>query len=69
MEKIQKFLDVKIVNEYKRTRENFIEEYYIVKTTKKSSCEVLINYLKAYPLFSSKERDFLGRKLDLKHTI
>ena len=59
MKKIQEFLDVKIVNEIKRIKQDYIEEAYIVRTNKKSSCEILINYLKVYPLFSSKHQDFL----------
>lgn len=59
MEKIQEFLDVKTVNNLKRVKQDYIEEAYIVRTNKKSSCELLIDYLKAYPLFSSKHQDFL----------
>ena len=59
MEKIQEFLDVKNVNQFKRIRGDFTELAYSVKTTKKSSCQILINYLNAYPLFSSKHQDFL----------
>jgi LAGLIDADG endonuclease len=29
------------------------------KTTKKLSCDILINYLTNFPLFSSKHQDFL----------
>ena len=59
MKKIQEFLDVKTVNEIKRIRSDYIEESYIVRTTKKGSCEILIDYLNVYPLFSSKHQDFL----------
>jgi len=59
MEKIRNFLDVKTVNNIKRTKEDYIELTYSIKTTKKSSCQILINYLNAYPLFSSKHQDFL----------
>ena len=59
MEKIREFLDVKNVNQIKRIRGGYIELAYSVRTTKKSSCEILINYLNAYPLFSSKHQDFL----------
>lgn len=59
MEKIKEFLDVKIVNEIKRTKENFIELSYEVRTSKKSSSNKLIDYLSEYPLFSSKHQDFL----------
>lgn len=59
MKNIQEFLDVKTVNEIKRIKQDYIEEAYVVRTNKKSSCDILINYLKTYPLFSSKYQDFL----------
>ena len=59
MEKIREFLDVKNVNQIKRIKSDCIELAYSVRTTKKSSCQILINYLNAYPLFSSKHQDFL----------
>jgi len=59
MEKIREFLDVKTVNEIKRTKKDYVELSYEVRTTKKSSCDLLINYLSIYPLFSSKHQDFL----------
>jgi hypothetical protein len=59
MEKIREFLDVKNVSEIKRTKENYVELSYEVRTTKKTSCDILINYLSVYPLFSSKHQDFL----------
>lgn len=59
MKSIQEFLDIKTVNEIKRIKENYIETAYVVKAVKNSSCEILINYLKNYPLFSSKHQDFL----------
>jgi hypothetical protein len=59
MKSIKEFLGIKTVNEAKRIRENYIELAYLVITTKKSSCEILINYLNTYPLFSSKHQDFL----------
>jgi LAGLIDADG endonuclease len=59
MEKIREFLDVKNVNEIKRIKENYVELSYFVRTTKKTSCDLLINYLSVYPLFSSKHQDFL----------
>lgn len=55
MEKIRKFLDVKIVNEIKRTKENYVELSYEVRTKN----FLWINYLSVYPLFSSKHLDFL----------
>ena len=60
MEKIREFLDVKSVNEIKRTRETFVEVTYEVRTSKKNSSEKLIAYLSKYPLFSSKHQDFLS---------
>lgn len=59
MEKIREFLDVKIVNEIERIKPNFCELSYEVRTTKINSCDILINYLLLYPLFSSKHQDFL----------
>ena len=59
MEKIREFLNVKIVNEIKRTRENYLELAYEVRTVKKESCDLLIDYLTIYPLFSSKHQDYL----------
>ena len=51
MEKIREFLDVKTVNEIKRTKDTFVEVCYEVRTSKKSSSEKLIAYLSKYPLF------------------
>ncbi len=53
MEKIREFLNVKNVTEIKRVKENYLELAYEVRTTKKESCDLLINYLTEYPLFSS----------------
>lgn len=58
-EKIREFLNVKNVNEIHRTKKDYIELSYEVRTTKKSSCDLLINYLTSYPLFSSKHQDLL----------
>ena len=55
MDKIKEFLDVKNVVKTQR-----IKEKYEVRTSKKASCEILINYLSIYPLFSSKHQDFLS---------
>ena len=38
MKQIQEFLDVKTVNEIKRIKQDYIEESYVVRTVKKSSC-------------------------------
>lgn len=50
MEKIREFLDVKSVNEIKRTKEEYVELAYEVRASKKSSSEKLIAYLSKYPL-------------------
>jgi LAGLIDADG endonuclease len=60
MEKIREFLDVKIISKIQRNKSNYIELSYEVRTTKKSSCDILINYLTNFPLFSSKYLDFLN---------
>jgi len=60
MDKIKEFLDIKKVTEIKRDKINFIELSYEIRTTKKTSCEILKNYLNNYPLFSSKHQDFLS---------
>lgn len=59
MEKIKDFLDIKNVNEIKRVKKDYIELSYEIRTSRKSSCDILINYLSAYPLFSSKHQDYL----------
>ena len=59
MGEIREFLNVKTVNEIKRIKKDYVELAYEVRTTKKASCDILINYLSAYPLFSSKHQDFL----------
>jgi hypothetical protein len=63
MDKIRDFLcpDVKNVTEIQRNKPNYIELAYgaEVRTTKKLSCDILINYLTNFPLFSSKYLDFL----------
>lgn len=62
MEKIREYLAVRNVTEIKRDKENYTELAYEVRTVKKESCNLLINYLTIYPLFSSKYQDFLGWK-------
>ena len=66
MDKIREFLEVKIVTKIQRNRANYIELAYEVRTTKKLSCEILINYLTNFPLFSSKHLDYLNWK-DFHH--
>jgi len=60
MEKIREYLAIKSVTEIKRDKEDYIELAYEVRTVKKESCDLLINYLSIYPLFSSKHQDFLA---------
>lgn len=59
MEKIREFFEVKNVSVIKRTKKDYVELAYEVRTTKKSSCDLLIKYLSIYPLKSSKHQDFL----------
>lgn len=59
MEKIKEFLDVKNIREIKRIKKDYEELSYEIRTTRKTSCDILINYLSVYPLFSSKHQDFL----------
>jgi hypothetical protein len=59
IENIREFLEVKNVNVIKRINKGYVELSYEVRTTKKTSCDILINYLSIYPLFSSKFQDFL----------
>jgi hypothetical protein len=59
MEEIRKFLSVNNVSVINRIKKNYIEWAYEVRTTKKDSCNILINYFLKYPLFSSKHQDFL----------
>lgn len=59
MMKIWKFFNIKNINEIKRIKENYVEFAYEVRTVKKESCDILIDYLTTYPLFSSKFQDFL----------
>jgi hypothetical protein len=50
MDKIREFLDVKIVTEIQRNKPNYMELAYEVRTTKKLSCDILINYLTNYSI-------------------
>ena len=52
-DKIWEFLDVKNITFIQRNKPNYIELAYEVRTTKILSCDILINYLTKYPLFSS----------------
>ena len=60
MDKIRDYLDVKAVNEITRVKDKYTELSYEVRTTKIASCNLIINYLSVYPLFSSKHLDFLA---------
>jgi hypothetical protein len=59
MNKIKDFLKIKNVIIISRIKEDYTESAYEIRTTKKDSCNILINYLTTYPLFSSKYQDFL----------
>jgi hypothetical protein len=52
-------LVVKNVTEIKRNKPNYMELAGVALTTKKLSCDILINYLTNFPLFSSKHLDFV----------
>jgi hypothetical protein len=60
MDKIREFLNIKKVSEIKRIKKDFIQLSYEIRTSKKLSCEIITNYLSIYPLFSSKNQDFLA---------
>jgi len=60
MQTIADFLDVSKVNLIHRTKTNYFEEAFEVRTVKRESCQKLINYLSKYPLYSSKYLDFLS---------
>ena len=60
MEEIKKFLSVSQLIVINRNRNNFIELGYEIRTVKKKSCDILIDYLTKYPLFSSKHLDYLN---------
>jgi len=63
MIKIKNFLNVSILRLNKRVRNNgFIELNYEIRTSKKESNQILIDYLDNYPLFSSKYFDYLNWK-------
>jgi len=63
MEKIRIFLSVSNLRVIKRIKnKDSIELGYEVRTSKKESNHILINYFNIYPLFSSKYLDFLNWK-------
>ena len=55
-------LDVKIVTKIQRNKPNYMELVSQGQTTKKLSCDILINYLTNFPLFRSKHLDFFRLK-------
>jgi LAGLIDADG endonuclease len=62
IKKIQTYLKVNNVRIINRERKSYTELGYEVRTAKIESNYILINYLKDYPLFSSKHLDFLDWK-------
>ena len=44
----------------KEKKINYIESAYEIRTVRRESCSILINYLNNFPLFSSKYLDFLN---------
>lgn len=67
MEKIRIFLNVNNLRIIKRIKKNnFIESGYEIRTSKKESNNILINYFNNYPLYSSKYLDYLDWKSMLK---
>jgi LAGLIDADG endonuclease len=70
MEKIRIFLNVNNLRIIKRIRkDNFIELGYEIRTSKKESNNILINYLNNYPLYSNKYLDYLDWKSMFKIKI
>jgi hypothetical protein len=59
MNTIKEFLNVSEIKDITRIRSNYTEHFYEIRTDRRDSCEILINYLSKYPLFSSKYQDFL----------
>lgn len=59
METIKNFISVSNVREISRVKPYYTEQAYGVKTNRKESSQILINYLEKFPLFSSKYLYFL----------
>jgi hypothetical protein len=57
---IKEFLNVSEVKDITRVRNNYNEYLYEIRTDRRESCEILINYLSKSPLFSSIHQDFLA---------
>jgi len=62
MDAIKHFLKVSKLTDVRNIRLNYIEEAYEVRTVRRESCVILIDYLSKYPLFSSKYLDFMDWK-------
>jgi hypothetical protein len=60
MNEIKIFLLISNVTEIERKKINYIESAYEIRTVRRESCSILINYLNNFPLFSSKYLDFLN---------
>jgi hypothetical protein len=60
MTEIANFLNVSNLITINRIKSNYIENAYEVRTVKRLSCELLINYLTKFPLYSSKFLDYLN---------
>jgi hypothetical protein len=60
MNTIKEFLNVSEVKNITRVRNIYTEHAYEIRTDRRDSCDILINYLFKYPLFSSKYQDFLN---------
>ena len=60
MENMTNYLEVTKVNSINRTHLEYVELAYEIRTDRRVSCAILINYLSRYPLFSSKYLDYLA---------
>jgi len=56
LNKICLFLNIKLAT---RDRSNISKSYYIIRVENKNSTKILIDYIKKYPLLSSKRLDFI----------
>ena len=52
MDTIKTLFSVSKIKEITRVKEKYTELAYEIRTTKRSSCELVIDYLSNYPLFS-----------------
>lgn len=60
MNEIKNFLLVSNITMINRNKNNYIESSYEIRTVRRDSCLILIDYLNKFPLFSSKYLDFLS---------